>query len=526
MDFCSRIVTGRFGIPFLFLLQLQLMGPDASGVVMAFLHKMPKDKRHKSPLVVRNQPSYQIDNIDLSNLWLDLVRQDKVAATVQLPSNSDDEDATTSVKYGVRMVSGDNGIGLTCQEYVVEEGLAPGEISHHPTIQSINETLARLQTVESASDASAENSSPSSGLAFRQAGGFIAQLQLVRTLRPPPSPGFSGAVTSIAPPYDATTDSLVTGPLRLELRPLVGRLSLDTKENNERHIQSSPLHNSWDIFHNVSPADARGHFLLLPTISEQLNWRGQIFTSQDCHDIIHIAETIHPPGSLLIGYNSVGAGASQNHIHCHAWPCPPVPLLNDDNPEGWSAYPVSKVTSIYDFCDVLDEIGGQIVEVSYLKYPVFCVLLSAPSESLDLLGKALAVVMECIGSAPHNIGFLNRIAGEEEDPPATNESCCWVDVYVFARSKERSDIVPTLKLGISEMMGVFHAQSNVELELLAALKPREKDDGGEEDHIHDHEEDPGADKISVMEQALADISIENEEDLWQSIKGKLEEFST
>jgi hypothetical protein len=479
--------------------------------------------RRKFSFHVRNQPPYRIDDLDLSNLWLDLVRQDKVSASVPLlPDNGPMEFPTSSVKYGVRMVESASDGGTICQEYVMEEGLLPGDVSQHPTIRLINETLAQLQ--RQPEEGEEGSSSSSGGVTFLQAGGFIAQLQLVRTLRPLPSPGFSGAMTSVPPPYDPTTDSFVTGPLRLELRPLVGCLYL---KNN---IFLSPLHTPWDIFHNVSPADARGHFLLLPTLSETTNWRGQDFTAKDCYDMIHIAHAIDPPGSLFLGYNSVGAGASQNHIHCHAWPCPPVPLLNDvdDDRNGWNAYPVSKVTSIYDFCDVMNDLdndskGDDRVEVSYLKYPVFCVLLSASTCHLELLGKCLETVMACIDTAPHNIAFLNR--------PLNNcdtiaEYCCYVDIYVFARSKERSNILPTLKLGISEMMGVFHAQSDDELHTLATLVPREdetEENGGDRTHDHDHEHDNSADVvISGMERALADVSVSNEADLWERIKDELE----
>jgi hypothetical protein len=473
--------------------------------------------RCKSSVHIRKQPPYQIENLDLSSLWLDLVTQDKVAVSVPLPDSAHSE-VRLSMNYGVRMVESACFGGTVCQEYVMEEGLLPGDISQHPTIRFINETLTQLQTQPQ------DDSSPSSGVTFLQAGGFVAQLQLVRTLRPPPSPGFSGAMTSVPPDYDPTTDSFVTGPLRLELRPLVGRLYL--KDNDVL----SPLHTPWDVFHNVSPADARGHFLLLPTISETRNWRGQVFTAKDCRDMIHLTNTIEPPGSLLIGYNSVGAGASQNHIHCHAWPCPPLPLLYDadDDLYGWNAYPVSKVTSVYDFCDVTidkdnDKGGDGRVEVSYLNYPVFCVILSASTSNLDMLGECLETILESIETAPHNIAFLNRALKNDD---AIAEHRCYVDVYVFVRRKERSDVLPTLKLGVSEMMGVFHAQSDDELHTLATLVPRQVEaEINIGDQTHDHDHGNSEDVISGMERALADVSVSNEVELWASIKDKLVHLS-
>jgi hypothetical protein len=266
------------------------------------------------------------------------------------------------------------------------------------------------------------------------------------------------------------------------------------------------------VYHNVSPADTRGHFLLLPTISDEKNWRGQTFTDDDCHDVVRIAGSIEPPGSLCLGYNSIGAAASQNHIHLHIWPCPPLPLVqmnkadeNGDPVEPWHAYPVTKVCSIYDFCDVND--GA--VEASYLEYPVFCILLSASLDNLDLLGRSLAKCVGSIDDAPFNIVFLNRIQSNDEDGDDRNGGQDkFVDAYFFVRSKERSDVLPTLKLGMSEMLGVFHAQNDSELDELSTYR----DDG--------HNEADG--RKSRMEEALEDVSINDDDGLlWKKIKNSL-----
>jgi hypothetical protein len=377
------------------------------------------------------QPRYEIASADLSRKWMDLVRDGQVAAKITVPRESGD----ISVTYGVELVE-----EKQCRDFIE---------SDDPLIQQMSSKL---------------------GLSYAVDGEFAAQLQLVRTLRPPPSPGFSGSTSSAPPPYDSATDSFVTGPLRLELRPLVATLSLEG------------LVTPWDVFHNVSPADTRGHFLLLPTLSETCNWRGQAVTKQDCNDVVRLASSIQPAGSLLLGFNSVGAGASQNHIHVHAWPNPPLPLAQAEG-----QYPICSVTTIHDFCDI-----GDAVEVSFIEYPVFCVQLSAGLEHLDSLSNALATTLECLDESPYNIGVLNRIE-EEQDK---------VDVFVFCRSKEQSSLVPSLKLGISEMMGLFHAQSEDELEHLTNDK--------------------------IMERALEDVSVQldlsvllDEQELWIRIKDKL-----
>jgi hypothetical protein len=94
-----------------------------------------------------------------------------VAATMLLPGNGDTTGGT-SVKYGVRMVESAN-CGGTSQEFVIEDGLLPGDISQHPTIRSINETLAQLQEQSQTCE---EGSSTASGVTCLQAGAFIALL--------------------------------------------------------------------------------------------------------------------------------------------------------------------------------------------------------------------------------------------------------------------------------------------------------------------------------------------------------------
>ena len=506
---------------------------------------------------VLGQPPYTIAGVDLSASWIDLVRENKVSASIDLPltkSNAEDsidtvdndideEEAKISkVEYGIRLSEkkSENPDGITSvfEEYVRQLGLESDDVTSNPLISNINATLAKSQ-----------ERSTGSGVDFKRFGNFVAQLQLVRTLRPPPSEGFGDATTSNPPPYNPETDSFVTGPLRLDLRPLVGRLDLPTPVNdidNDNDGNNNILTTPWDVFHNISPADRRGHFLLLPSLlNEEQNWRGQLLTKGDCHDLVHLTSTIEPAGSMFLGYNSVGAGASQNHVHCHSLPYPSIDSAGSDveneikegDPENY-IYAINNVDAIYDFCDI----DGGKVEVSYMNYPVFCIQMSASVDNLDLLGTALASCLEAIGDAPHNIGFLNRIdqieedddlhdhdhdhEGDEEEDEDENEDedeehfeneqdvfegpIEMVDVFIFARSKERSSILPTLKLGISEMMGVFHAQSEAELDTLATISTVM------------NIEDGSFERKCAMELALADVTHEDEEELWLSIIAKLE----
>lgn len=466
---------------------------------------------------VLGQPPYKIAGLDLSALWIDLVRRNKVSASMSLPSTkskdgaANDEGESATVEYGIRLAEkvaeNTDETMWAFEEYVSQIGLDDGVVPN-PLISDINATLAR-----------SHQRSSGSGVDFKQVGDFVAQLQLVRTLRPPPSAGFQEATTCVPPLYNPETDSFVTGPLRLELRPLVGRLSLPTNDGGDTDEKNNLLTTSWDVFHNISPADRRGHFLLLPSLlNKEVNWRGQSLTEEDCHDLVHLTGAIEPVGSIFIGYNSVGAGASQNHIHCHSWPYPNIESTksdteNDDEEDASFCYAVNNVGKIYDFYDIYE---GK-VEVSYLNYPVFCIQMSSSVANLDLLGRTLATCLEAIGEAPHNVGFLNRVfeleedeeQDENEDYAEENPTEKMVDVFLFARSKERSSILPTLKLGISEMMGIFHAQSEAELDALTAVDTITNEEGKSSEQ-------------SAMEQALADVSYEDDEQLWNNIIAGLE----
>ena len=483
---------------------------------------------------VPHQPSYSMAGTDLSQLWIDLVHHNHVQTKVE-PSD-DTFSSSVDCQYGIQLVpmtedDTNNTVHhdstattplWKCQPFVQQIHSDPTYISSstnkddsiHPRIREMQHALQQTT------------------IFTRQDGPFVAQLQLLRTLRPPPSAGFDDGASSttkssnIPPPYDATTDSFVTGPLRLELRPKTATL---TTESPQR-----PLITPWDVYHNVSPADTRGHFLLIPTIQHESNWRAQTFTPSDAHDILHLVASIHPVGSTFVGFNSVGAAASQNHIHCHAWPILPC------------SYAVTQVQAIRDFCDI-----GHI-QVSWLSYPVMCLHLSTTTTThhLSAMATVLTTILDTIGEAPYNVGFLNRNeeqhdekeddydtdeffveatatgqaheASTREPMPPSASTATAVDVYVFVRSKERSSLCPALKLGISEMMGVFHAQSLPELEFWCGIAEEEtttREKMRDEDH-DDHDHDLKFD--GPMAQALEDVSYEDEDTLWERVCEELQ----
>ena len=177
----------------------------------------------RSSLAMVAPAAYRLGELDLSSRWEGLVKEGAVEA------------CAGDAVYGVK-ASGDG------FEFFVE---GPSEEA-----QALGAALA---------------ASGGGGVEARSDGDFVAQLQLVRTLRPAPAfeTGGDGPTSCAPPPY--APGSLVTGPLRLELRPLVGRVTF---------AEASPPR-AWDVRHNVAPCDARGHFLLLPRTDLEANWRAQ-----------------------------------------------------------------------------------------------------------------------------------------------------------------------------------------------------------------------------------------------------------
>ena len=198
---------------------------------------------------------------------------------------------------------------------------------------------------------------------------------------------------------------------------------------------------------------------------------------------------------------------------------------------------------LYDFVDLCEG----TVEVTFLEYPCCCFLISAcrsavvtdKDEPLTNLGAVLNKVLEIIGNAPHNVCLLNRPVdlyddddddgdgeGVEEiqmdaDTTPQLDSDVAVDIYVFVRSRERSvSVAPSLKMGASEMMGLFHAQSEEEMRGLCPV-PRNEEDASNEAHDHAHDHSHEKTHETKMQTALEEISYEPRFDLWESVKERL-----
>ena len=384
-----------------------------------------------------------ISGVDLSARWTQLVTEGHIVATTSL---KDEEDSSElKVEYGVKFQGGK----LIEFVSIVSE---TGASSHRERIQGINETLA-----------SAQRGNVDDAVQCVYDGPYVAQLQLVRTLRPQRSTSMSSEATKsrcTPPPYDPSTDSFLVGPLRLygesgefhgEGRPrdLAARLKVDRDEGRPSY---------WDVFHNVSPVDPRGHYLMLPANVDGGHgpaWREQSLSSVDCYDLMFLASTIEPEGSSVITFNSVGAGASQNHIHCHLWHNPPIPLAGRSR---YAAFQAEAESSL---------MIQEGLSISLLDYPCTCIKVSSSySEaadrltSLQLASRALSKIVRLAQEKelPHNVAWIN-------DSDSRNR----VDAYVFFRRSEASTAIEgEFRGGGSEVLGLMHCTSKVQLDALAA----------------------------------------------------------
>lgn len=388
-------------------------------------------------------PMMSIGGVDLSERWTQLVTEGHIVATTSL---KDDEDSSElQVAYGVKFQE-DNLIEFV--SIVDETGASP----HRERIQGINETLTAAQR-GNADDA----------VQCVYDGPYVAQLQLVRTLRPKRSTSMSSEATRsrcTPPPYDPSIDSFVVGPLRLygesgefhgEGRPreLAARLKVDRGEGWPSY---------WDVFHNVSPVDPRGHYLLLPANVDERHgpaWRDQSLSPTDCYDLMFLASTIEPEGSSVITFNSVGAGASQNHIHCHLWHNPPIPLA------GRSCYAALQAEAEASFTI------HEGLSISLLDYPCTCIKVSSSYSdaadrpaSLHLASSALSKIVSLAQDKelPHNVALINHLDSRNGG----------VDAYVFFRRSEASKkIAGGFRGGGSEVLGLMHSTSKEQLDALA-----------------------------------------------------------
>lgn len=198
----------------------------------------------------RNIIEYGIGGENLSQRWIELVREGHVTATTVLTDVECDDDESVRVRYGVRLEE-ENKHLFEFAEILPSDRL--GSTSKlRERVVAINETLTELQT------------HTQDGLAIQciHDGPYAAQLQLVRTLRPPRSNDMGSnrgneRVSCQPPPYDASKDSFLVGSLRLYghgefhgegcPRERAARVLIPKDCRNDETCAY------WDIYHNISP---------------------------------------------------------------------------------------------------------------------------------------------------------------------------------------------------------------------------------------------------------------------------------
>lgn len=236
--------------------------------------------------------------------------------------------------------------------------------------------------------------------------GYEVILRASRALRPPAAPNFAAL-----PPHDEAVCSLCSGPLRLALRPAIAYAEL-------------PSGRCWDVHYNIAPIEPNGHFLLVPDISLPGSRRAQRLLAPDAVDLWHINEACSGGKNMCFVFNSPNAGASQNHIHAHAWVFE-------------TPYPITRARAIEGTATSL--MAGA-VRACVLDWPASVIRLSGTSA--EEVGAAIFQLCEM---APvHNVAYIGK------------------DTFFFARSAEGevSDAVPNLKVGAMQLLGLYVVDEN------------------------------------------------------------------
>lgn len=238
---------------------------------------------------------------------------------------------------------------------------------------------------------------------------------------------------------------------------------------------------------------------------DKTNCRDQSLLCKDCYKIAYLASTIFPYGSLMLSFNFFGAGALQNHIHCHAWVCPPPSLILNwiESKHTFHGYAVTGAKSSLKQFTL-----PHGTTIALLKYPCTCIklLLFIPKMDkisilvgLEEMRKSIAtiILLTQVMDVPHNVAWTN----------APSES--WIIrqsliAFIFFQSKSQSfipmdpsmiksyDMDNVMQCGARKMLQLFHASSKWQLDALSIMK-------------------------RTMEKILRDVSWEPWEMLWEMV---------
>ena len=204
----------------------------------------------------------------------------------------------------------------------------------------------------------------------------------------------------------------------------------------------------------------------------------------DCRNVTYLALTADLPGLVVLSYNSTRAGASQNHIHCHTWVCPPPVVvgggvsrraLRGDNGQcgfthqpcgGYEGVPPGLPMYVHP---VVGVVGHNVRRHSN----------PPPSSPSRPKGGGRGAV-EDLGDGPGDASTAQRGMDNRSPPPGycgsaqpgvrpAEVSPMPVNVHLFVRAtKTARETGSAFRLGSSKMMGVFHSSLKEEMESLSS----------------------------------------------------------
>mmetsp|Transcript_28028 Transcript_28028/g.90929 ORF Transcript_28028/g.90929 Transcript_28028/m.90929 type:complete len:451 (-) Transcript_28028:365-1717(-) len=251
---------------------------------------------------------------------------------------------------------------------------------------------------------------------YKEDRGVMVKLVSSRRLRPPAA--FNRSQRRVFPPHDDSC-SLCYGAISLPLREKAAVVALPEESGGRR----------WDFHYNIAPIESRGHFLVVPDMTKEDNCREQKLLLRDCIDMGAMSKQL---GGVCLNFNSPNAGATQNHIHLHAWKQDYVYIV-----EG-----AREREGTWQFGEV---------SVRELEYPAFCVKISNENPP-EHVGKVVHTILEAASEDPDlswNLVFSNGY------------------IYLFLRISEVAPVsLPGFAFGCNQMMGFWNVDTEDQFDMV------------------------------------------------------------
>ena len=221
--------------------------------------------------------------IDLSERWIELVGNNQVQSVCNV---QDESGNTITIQYGLQLVN--NEIQQFCvyhdskTPFLVETDYIPEEI--------------KLTTADSQIPITVK---------------IILNYRMFYTKSDPSIVRLDGKIRQLLleKPHNDEICSFCVGNWNLIDRPALYKIVLPITRRK------------LDIHWNIAPQEHKGHFLIVPEITELTNRRHQYLILEDMENLFDLVLHCVDSTSGWFGYNCIGAGASQNHIHYQGFNC-------------------------------------------------------------------------------------------------------------------------------------------------------------------------------------------------------------